>query len=446
MGAAAIAHATVPVRVSIKFILDANGNRPTFGMLNTDAEIVAELREGNSILAAAGSEFRIDELELTDLPGVPFFYGLQATEASRNTLRAVALANPPLLRWRNDAINIYINGGTSSAISQFPPDNDIILMNQWCGNTPSCILHELGHSLQLRHTHEPDGDGCDDTIEDNEDWTKDQLSDNAFGGPYASLSSSQRAVVDLVFNNVMSYHIDEPQRALSGCQRDVASSQGDEDRAWLLSRLPIYVDGAYAGGTRNGRFLTPFVSLDAAIMSSLAGENSIVLESGNYRRSAPINTEVVIGTRSGKSTIHEAALLCSLETDLSGVSSQVVRRETERARQFDTQGRARETELQQAVLTAPSANEATRIRANAASRIRENVEAAKAALEAALSAATGVERIVIAFELAQRYRDTESWQRAAELFGLVASESRQKHLRIRAEGEERRCLARLGDR
>jgi len=139
---AGAAHAYVPVRISIKFILDANGNRPATGNLNTDAEINAEFDAGIDILRNVLSEFRIYRTELVDLTGISQYYSVTANSTNRDNLRTDAINNPATYLWRNNAINVYINGGTGSAISKFPPDNDIILMNQWCGNTPSCILHE----------------------------------------------------------------------------------------------------------------------------------------------------------------------------------------------------------------------------------------------------------------------------------------------------------------
>jgi hypothetical protein len=128
------AFAYVPVRISIKFIVDANGNRPTAGHLNTDAEINTEFNEGNRILAINFSEFRLELIEFYDLTGVSQYYTANATTnncVNVGNLRSDATSNPSTYGWRNDAINIYINGGTSSACSNFPPNNDIILMNQW---------------------------------------------------------------------------------------------------------------------------------------------------------------------------------------------------------------------------------------------------------------------------------------------------------------------------
>ncbi|UCD18401.1 MAG: hypothetical protein JSV44_05700, partial [Candidatus Zixiibacteriota bacterium] len=107
------ASAYVQVRISIKFIVDANGNRPATGRLNTDAEIIGEFDWGNTILAADNnmSEFRLQRVEFVNLSGVSQWYSASSNETNRDNLRAAAIADPTTYRWRNDAINIYINGG-----------------------------------------------------------------------------------------------------------------------------------------------------------------------------------------------------------------------------------------------------------------------------------------------------------------------------------------------
>ena len=118
--ASGLSHAYVPVRISIKFIVDANNNRPATGNLNTDAEINAEVSVGYEILSDVLSELRLQSIELVDVTGVQQWYTADATEANRDNLRTAAQANQPLYLWRTNAINIYINAGTGSAISDFP--------------------------------------------------------------------------------------------------------------------------------------------------------------------------------------------------------------------------------------------------------------------------------------------------------------------------------------
>ena len=260
-------YAAVPVRISIKFIVDVNGNRPATGNLNTDPEIQNEVTEGTRILQGAITEFNLDQVELVDLPNVSQWYTSDANNTNRDNLRTAATNNPALYLWRTNAINIYINGGPGAAVSAFPPNNNIILVNQGCGNTPSCILHELGHSLNLMHTHETcctNGDECADTLPDNQNWTKDQIAQNNFGTTFANLTPAQQDQVNMTYNNVMSYHVDEPQRRLSPCQMNRISTQGYTDRNWLLTKIPVYVNNGYGGSSQTGSFSTPYKTFQGA--------------------------------------------------------------------------------------------------------------------------------------------------------------------------------------
>ncbi|MBI5483972.1 MAG: hypothetical protein HY888_05875, partial [Deltaproteobacteria bacterium] len=102
------AFAQVPLRISIKFILDASGNRPATGNLNTDAEINTEFTSAINILARAYTEFSVDRIEFVDLSGLSQWYSTSAaTTTGRDQLRTAAIAAPATYHWRTDAINIY---------------------------------------------------------------------------------------------------------------------------------------------------------------------------------------------------------------------------------------------------------------------------------------------------------------------------------------------------
>lgn len=439
----AAAHAYVPVRISIKFILDANGNRPATGNLNTDAEINAEFDAGIDILRNVLSEFRIYRTELVDLYGVSQYYSVTADPTNRDNLRSDAISNPATYLWRTNAINVYINGGTGSAISKFPPDNDIILMNQWCGNTPSCILHEIGHSLNLLHTHEGGGaDGCADTISDNASWSKDDLAFNNFGCLYANCTAAQQAQVDLVFNNVMSYHISEPQLRLSPCQMDRISTQGDSDRNWLLGRIPVYVDSGYTGLFQFGRFTAPYRTLQAAVDAGLAGK-VLVLQNGYYTVSTAISDNTTIVTRSAPSTIDRGVLLYSLPVDLEKSATPEVRRAVKAVQAEDNAARRVIKAAEQAAEAAATATERASILADAEARRKQHEVNAIRQLLNALSFAGGEEKIAIQLELAQRYRDSGNYAEAVKFFNIVADSTKQEHLRERALYEAARAREKL---
>lgn len=441
--------AEVPVRVSIKFILDVSDNRPSVGNLNTDTEIIAEFDAGESILRQNLSEFSLHNVEgadtIVELDDVSQWYTSTSDETNRDDLRAAAMANPTAYGWRTDAINIYINGGDSSAISKFPPDNDIILMNQFCSNTPSCIFHELGHSLYLMHTHETSGDECTDTITDNNSWSRDDIAQNNYGCNYADCTSAQQAAVDLVFNNVMSYHVSEPQNRLSGCQKDRVSRQGDLDRDWLLTKDPIYVDAdAIQWPLENGSFNWPYNTLQEAVDAGELSGKVLVLEQGNYTLATTINTNVEIVTRSGPSYVEPpGAQHYKLPVDLENSHNAEVRQAIFEVQQNDKAARQALKAAAKEAQKIEKAADKRRILEAGQEKYQKLKDNAYLQLIKAEKAAAGKEKIAIQLELAQRYRDDNNCHQAIVYFNLVAENTVQEHLATRALYEVKQCEQRL---
>ena len=441
------AFAYVQVRISIKFILDAGDNRPATGNLNDDAEINGEVDWGNKILAANNnmSELRLYQVELIDLKGVSQWYSACPTATNRDNLRAAAIANPSTYRWRTNAVNIYINGACSGcsygAISDFPPDNNnMILMSQCCSNTPSCILHELGHSLDLLHTHQGGGaDGCADTIADNENWSRDQIAQNNFGTTYDKLTAAQKDQVDLVFNNVMSYHVSEPQLRFSVCQLDRASGTADDDRAWLLVKQPVYVKYTHTG-TQDGRFDTPYKTLQAAEAAGLSNR-VLVLHKGDN----PITTAVTIDEntqivpRLGTATVGNGALLYTIPTDLEESETPEVRDAIKAARSEAKEARKTLKDAEKEAETAPTEEDKAAIIAKAKEKKKQHEKNVLEHLRDAEIFAVGEEKVAIELEIAQRLRDSGNCSEAIDFFNLVAENTEQIHLRERALLEVQMC-------
>ena len=80
----------IPVRLSFKFILDASGNRPATGHLNTDAEIDAQIAAGNGIFSRFISELRLEKLEVVDVAGVSQWYSAGPSDTTISGLSAAA--------------------------------------------------------------------------------------------------------------------------------------------------------------------------------------------------------------------------------------------------------------------------------------------------------------------------------------------------------------------
>ncbi len=443
--------AYVPIRVSIKFITDINGNRPAAGNVNTDDEILAEFDEGNAILRENLTEFQFQNIEgeIVDLGvGASGWYTTSST--NRLGLRAAAIADPATFLWRTNAINVYINNGTSSASASFPPDNDIVLMNQGCGNTPSCMLHEFGHNLNLFHTHQSPTDNCADTLPDDDDWVRDDMATNSFGDVYANLTPAQQAQIDVTFYNIMSYHIDQPQRTITPCQRDRMSTQAYSDLAKLLGREPVYVD-ASNGGAQSGSFTQPYQNVQTALDSENLNGKVLVLEQGSYTITQDtINESARIVPRSGNAFVDRGAPLHDYEIDFSKSANPRIRQIMRKLQEEDTQGRKAASERRKLGTEKELPPQALANAKKLEEKQAEHRDQAMLLLHEAEALAQGPERILILLELAQRYEAQDQQDLSAFYYASVAVETDQERLKRfsqgRAEVEQRKLDRKVKER
>jgi hypothetical protein len=245
----------------------------------------------------------------------------------------------------------------------------------------------MGHSFNLMHTHETCctyGDGCADTIPDNASWTKDQLSQNNFGATYANLTADQKAKVDLVYNNVMSYHVDEPQLRFSPCQMDRESAQGYTDRNWLLAKKPIYVRNTFSGSS-DGSFTNPYTGLQDALNAGGLSNSVLVLQQGSYHMSQDnINADVELVTRSGASSVnHPGVQLWKLPVDLANSKTPEVGRTVKAAQDEDTSARNLAREAESKITKAATREEKAAIQADTEAGIKLHKTNARTMLEQA---------------------------------------------------------------
>jgi hypothetical protein len=309
----------------------------------------------------------------------------------------------------------------------------------------------MGHSLNLMHTHEPcctNQDECADTITDNASWTKDQVAQNNFGNTYNNLTAGQKNQVDLVYNNVMSYHVDEPQLRLSYCQMGRCSATGYDDRTWLLSKNPIhvnrYVTGILCTLFSNGSFAFPFCDLQSALTAGGLNNGVLVLEQGAYTMTQEtINANVEIVTRAGGSTISRGVELWDRPVDLDNSSNPDVRRAIKAAQDDDTAVRAIERQAKERAEKVTAGPEKSAIMDEAQQQAAPLREKAVLMLQEAEKYAVGDERLAIQLELAQRYQQAERFDLAIKYFSLVADATDQTKLRdyARLKAEECRKLA-----
>jgi hypothetical protein len=396
----------VPIRLSFKFILNASGNRPATGNLNTDAEIEAQIVLGNALFARFNSEMRMHNVEILEVSGASAYYNHTNTVADLDELRDAAMADPVRFYWRNNAINFYITGSGATAISDFPPNNNIVLCGQACFDTT--ITHEMGHSVSLYHTHDYYGDECSDTLPDNEDWDRNQIAVNAYGVPYSVLDTARQYQVDMVWSNIMSYHNLDDRCMISSDQLDRVSTQTYSDRNWLLTKVPVYVDSA-AWGIQNGSFGNPYQNVQQPINTGELENKVLVLDAGTHGKpSSVITTTTDVVPRKGNATIKDAPPQYTLPCNLEESKAPRVRDAVVRAQQCDRQ---------------------------------KDTAGVIANLREAEKVATGREKHALQLELAQRYRDAKQCDDAAVWFQKVADSTDQPKLRDHALGRVGRMKA-----
>jgi hypothetical protein len=291
VGGSHITFADIRWRVSVKFILDAQGNRPT-GNISTDDDVWDQVLRGNEALVRAARGHRLELVEIENVTGLESYHDTCDSHA----LEQVVVGDPSYL-WRGDAINVYVTDGPRGGQCAFPGDHTIVL----CANgTDTVLLHEIGHYFALCHTQgcpcescdpdesgtchdSPGDDGLTDTLPDLECWDQDGVCQHSFGVDYEDATPSQQIAVDGTFYNVMSYHDDLDR--LTEMQMHRMSYYSNEVRYYVASGSVILVDRwAHDGG--DGSFGNPFNRFSDGVEA--AGGNDVVLVLGEMYAEAPL--------------------------------------------------------------------------------------------------------------------------------------------------------------
>lgn len=308
------ATAQIVWRVSVKFILNNNGNRPGSGNINTDAEVQAQIDTANAILDAHMRGYRLQLTEIVDVTGLEAFYSADINSTNKTLLEASAKANPGVSAWRTNAINIYINGDGGSGICSFPPGEEIIFVGQ--GLRLTTFIHEIGHFMDLCHTQgcpcgscdpgesgechtTPGNDGIGETIPDLECWSRDQIAQNSYFQNYNSLSAGLQDKVDEVFNNVMSYHNTRFRFSPDQLDRMICASNNERDH--VSNGETIFVGGQ--GGDEE--CLSPiYLQPTFANAVGLATSGDIICMRGSqYPYTGVVDKNVMLRTSRGSSLL-----------------------------------------------------------------------------------------------------------------------------------------------
>jgi hypothetical protein len=269
------AQAQIEWRVSVKFICDANGKRPSgawignhlYAPLTNASQVSNYIAAANLIMDRSGRGYRFRLEEISDVQGAAEYYTADSRdEASRWQVELAARNNPQQYFWRDDALNIYINNSPQGAICGFPVDPlpsgaqlwNIILAGQGGGGATytNTFAHESGHYFGLCHTmgclcaacnegvgcdHNPQDDGIADTLLDTECWTMDDLAKANFNvSHYSLLDSDQQRQVNNTYSNLMSYH--DFAYILTSDQLDRMTDTSNGARNNACNRQTVFVD------------------------------------------------------------------------------------------------------------------------------------------------------------------------------------------------------------
>jgi hypothetical protein len=316
---ATVSHGQIEWRVSVKFILDGNGNRPTGGNLGTDDEVQTQINNANAIMDGTARGYRFRITEIVNVSGVSQWFMVDSHDENRKGELETAARNAPgLYAYRTDAINVYINGWGSTAVCTFPGNGTVVFVGQ--GPFPSTLAHEFGHIFGLYHTQgrscagcggegdctSPGDDEIADTLPDLACWDQDMIANNWFTRNYASLNPWEKIQVDNTYSNLMSYHTC-CRLVLTSDQLDKMTDVSNSSRNNMATGHTLWVDrnnGCISpnGDRTCGIFGGPFTRVADAVSVANAG-NVVLIRPGTYPENITITKRLFLSSTRGPTTI-----------------------------------------------------------------------------------------------------------------------------------------------
>lgn len=332
----AVEDSVIKIRLSYKIILNpSNGQRPRpiwvlSDKVVTDDKIRNAVEEMNKLVAPFWRGYRFELYEIVE---IGYIGSHSTTDPSqwfhtdfvknnrrgelKDAMEKAARSNPVLYAWRDNAINIYINQGTTGGLWR----RNSIVIGASNARSGFVHLHEICHYFNLRHTHgfcdNRDGenykisgdDGVADTIADLPQWNKDGIAKYTFSMKYDELQGYQREMVDNVAENIMSKHYEEPiaaeltrltegqlDRWTEGMDEYVLRVKVRDGRTWVVDQK---------SGANVGTMRYPFASVNLAVEAANSnGGDIILLRPGQYAQAVTIQKPVTLrATRNGPASI-----------------------------------------------------------------------------------------------------------------------------------------------
>ncbi|HEY3265918.1 MAG TPA: hypothetical protein VGM37_03240 [Armatimonadota bacterium] len=302
----------ITIRVSYKIILSPDDgqrpfqdrNQPGLGRI-TDQQVDDRIAEANAYLAGYGRGYRLQRLDPIyniggkgDTGGPSKYWNPNINNAEPAWgchLNAAAQADPVGYLWNPAALNIYVVNGIHGG--EYDCDAIHLGGESIAGaNFGSEHLHEIMHLFGICHTQGcgiNDGDGLDDevadTILDGSTWgSEDVIAQHNFSHNYAQLSPSQKAQVDAVWYNLMSYHYAGGFLTEGQLDRftDVANGGANDQvagRAYLVTGNTRFVDHGADPSAASGSSAHPYASAFAgAVAANPQGGDIVLMRPGAY--------------------------------------------------------------------------------------------------------------------------------------------------------------------
>lgn len=313
-----LAPAQIEWRVSVKFILGPNDERPCCGNYDSFEDVTNRINEANAILWRHGRGYRYRLDQVVTVPGISEWFERDRDQA--HALEVAAEADPATYKWRFDTINVYINNWSGTAICSFPHDpagqNDIIFLGQ--GSFTTSFIHEAGHYFDLHHTFDGevnrnaddtpcdkgcscakliggDQDSINDTIRDHECWnTREAI-------VQGNVPGTDNEAVDRVFFNMMSYRAGVRDR-FTDDQLDRVTDASNGVRAKVATGRTYFVapfgDDINGDGSSASRYRTLAKGLSVAEAADV-----VLLHGGTYGTAPTLNQPVTITATRGPVTL-----------------------------------------------------------------------------------------------------------------------------------------------
>ena len=337
-GAADEEDGVIKIRLSYKIIINPkNCARPNptrqIGEELTDEMIADAVHEMNELLTASWRGYRFELHEIIEVgslggnyPDPSHWFDIDFVDDDKKNEIMSAMekniaAHSAKYAWRENAVNIYINQTTSGAKWKL---RDLIVVGADSVSAGWVQLHEIGHYFDLRHTHGvynadrpgkngegqkiPGDDKVDDTVKDLPNWDRNEIAQHNFSLTYDQLDPAQKALVDEVAENIMSYHFLKPIQAAPK-----RLTEGQMDR-WTDTTLDFYRLKVRDGRTwfidrktpgPEGTSTYPYVSVNLAVKAANGnGGDIILLRPGVYDEAVTISKPVTLrATRKGPASI-----------------------------------------------------------------------------------------------------------------------------------------------